>query len=133
MPLRLTNLELPVEEPEEMLRELIARRLGIPGHDVSGWRILRKSLDARSRDSLRFAYTVIVTWLGESEWIKSHPVGGGVEHWEPSVFEEPLTGSEPLEERPVVVGSGPGGLLAAYYLAARGYRPVGLEWGHPVK
>jgi hypothetical protein len=27
MPLRLTNLELPIEEPEEILGELIARRL----------------------------------------------------------------------------------------------------------
>ena len=36
-------------------------------------------------------------------------------------------------ERPIVVGSGPGGLLAAYYLAVRGYRPLVLERGEPVK
>ncbi|MFN0017699.1 MAG: NAD(P)/FAD-dependent oxidoreductase [Pirellulaceae bacterium] len=133
MPLRLTNLELPVEEPEELLRELIARRLGIPVREVSGWRILRKSLDARSRDSLRFVFTVLVNWPGELEWTRSHPSGGGVEIFQPPVFDEPLLGTSPLEERPVVVGSGPGGLLAAYYLAARGYRPLVLERGDPVK
>ncbi len=133
MPLRLTNLEMPVEEPEELLRELIARRLGVLTQDVGAWRILRKSLDARSRNSLRFVYTVVVTWLGEQEWIRSHPACPGVEHFDPPTFSEPPPGTTALGERPVVVGSGPGGLLAAYYLAARGYRPLVLERGDPVK
>src|SRR6185503_10341910 len=133
MPLRLTNLELPVEEPEETLGGLIAGRLGVQPDEISDWRILRKSLDARSRDSLRFVYTVQVTWPGEPEWMKGHPLDRGVERFEPSVFDEPLPGGASLEERPVVVGSGPGGLLAAYYLAVRGYRPLVLERGDPVK
>ncbi len=133
MPLRLTNLELPVEEPEELLGELIARRLGVSPADFSSWRILRKSLDARSRDSLRFVYTVHVTWPGEAEWFQSHPSTTGVERFDPLPFDEPLAGRAPLEDRPVVVGSGPGGLLAAYYLAVRGYRPLVLERGEPVK
>lgn len=33
----------------------------------------------------------------------------------------------------MVVGSGPAGLLAAYYLAKRGYRPLVVERGYPVK
>ena len=133
MPLRLTNLELPVEVPEELLRELIAQRLGLPAQEVGTWRILRKSLDARSRSSLRFVYTVVVTLPAEKEWTRRHSVSQGVEQFEPPTFDEPPPGSAPLEERPVVVGSGPGGLLAAYYLAMRGYRPLVLERGDPVK
>ena len=38
-----------------------------------------------------------------------------------------------MENRPVVVGSGPAGLLAGYYLAQKGYRPLILERGFPVK
>ena len=133
MPLRLTNLELPVKEPEEMLGKLIARRLGVKADEIGAWRILRKSLDARSRDSLRFVYTVTVAWPGEPEWVESHPLDSGVERFDPPMFDEPLLGSSPLEDRPVVVGSGPGGLLAAYYLAVRGYQPLVLERGDPVK
>jgi uncharacterized protein len=133
MPLRLTNLELPVEEPEELLAELIARRLGVAVREISAWRILRKSLDARSRDSLRFVYTVSVAWPGEEEWLKSHSQDRAVERFNPPVFDEPVSGSQALEERPVVVGSGPGGLLAAYCLAIRGYQPLVLERGDPVK
>ena len=133
MPLRLTNLELPVEAPEEMLGEVIARQLGLPAGELREWRILRKSLDARARDALRFVYTVVVTWPGEVEWIKVHPRNRGVEQFEPAQFEEPLPGIASLEGRPVVVGSGPGGLMAAYYLAVRGYGPLVLERGDPVK
>ena len=68
MPLRLTNLELPVEESEEGLREVIAARLGLGVAEPFTWRILRKSLDARSRSSLRFVYTALVAWAGEAEW-----------------------------------------------------------------
>lgn len=133
MPLRLTNLELLVEEPEAELRARIFARLGLNRDESLTWRILRKSLDARSRNSLRFVYTVVVSWPGESEWLLKNGGRAGVERFEPAVFEEAQPGSVPLTERPVVVGSGPGGLLAAYYLAIRGYRPLILERGEAVK
>jgi len=133
MPLRLTNLELPVEAPEEQLRDIIAARLGIVFDESITWRILRKSLDARSRDSLRFAYTVVAHWPGEAEWQAKNSGSVGIEHFVPAEFDAPRPGSLPLSERPIVVGSGPGGLLAAYYLAVRGYRPLVLERGEPVK
>jgi uncharacterized FAD-dependent dehydrogenase len=133
MPLRLTNLELPVEESEERLRDLIAARMGLGVSEPITWRILRKSLDARSRDSLRFVYTVVASWPGEAEWLAKSAGRAGIERFESAVFDEPRPGTLPLGERPIVVGSGPGGLLAAYYLAVRGYRPLVLERGEPVK
>jgi uncharacterized FAD-dependent dehydrogenase len=50
-----------------------------------------------------------------------------------SPFVMPPAGSRPLAQRPVVIGSGPGGLVAAYFLAERGYRPLVLERGRPVR
>lgn len=133
MPLRVNNLRLGIEEPEEALRDALARTLGIGAADVSRFRILRKSLDARSRDDLAFVYSAAVE-LGEDE----QRVFGArrdrrVERFEPPVFADPQPGREPLPERPVVVGSGPAGLLAGYYLALRGYRPLVIERGEPVK
>jgi hypothetical protein len=133
MPLRVTQIALPVEEPEEALGSVVARRLQIGEADLLRWRILRKSLDARSRDALKFIYTVLVEPRDERQqadrWLRLP----GVESYAPGTFEEPPQGSEPLPQRPVVVGSGPGGLFAAYYLARRGYRPIILERGDQVR
>ena len=133
MPLRLTNLELPVGEPEELLRELIARRLNLSAAERFDWRILRKSLDARSRGNLRFIYTVVVNLPREEQWLAGRGAILGVERFEPLPFTAPPPGLNSLIQRPIVVGSGPAGLLAAYYLALRGYQPIILERGAPVK
>lgn len=133
MSLRITQLALPVEQPEESLPAEISRRLGISAGDLIGWRILRKSLDARSRDSLKFVYTLLAEPADEANQAARWRKIPGIEPFEPTRFEEPAGGHDPLPERPVVVGSGPGGLLAAYYLAQRGYRPLVLERGDEVK
>lgn len=133
MPLRLTQLALPVEQPEDTLPGEIARRLGILPSDLQQWRILRKSLDARSREAIKFVYTLMAQPADEAAQLARWQRTPGVERFEPTQFEEPVAGAEPLPQRPVVVGSGPGGLLAAYYLAKRGYQPVIIERGDAVK
>src|SRR6187401_3580967 len=105
MPLRLTNLELPIEEPEERLRNVIIAKPGLGVDEPITWRILRKSLDARSRDSLRFVYTVAAAWPGENEWQAKYSERVGIERFVPADFDEPRPGNLPLNERPIVVGS----------------------------
>lgn len=133
MSLKLNNLELPVEAPEDDLPAEIVRQLGVETGDLRGWRVLRKSLDARSRSRLRFVYSVEVRLHDEAAIVNRLGRTGRVTPFEPPVFDDPLPGTEPLPERPVIVGSGPAGLLAGYFLAARGYRPVILERGQAVK
>ncbi|MCY2965327.1 MAG: NAD(P)-binding protein [Planctomycetota bacterium] len=133
MSLRITNLRLPVEQSEDTLPLAITRSLGITPADLGRWRILRKSLDARSRDDIEFVYSTLVDLPG-LEAAKLRPKGAvRIEPFDPPAFEDPTPGDQPLDDRPVVVGSGPAGLLAAYYLAVRGYRPLILERGDAVK
>ncbi len=115
---------------------MLARTLGVSPSDLRRWRILRKSLDARSRDDLTFVYSAAVE-LGEDEQRvfrqaalrsnrpnRTNPAGSM------TLFHGQ---GPPGAQRPVVVGSGPAGLLAAYYLALRGYHPLVLERGQAVK
>ncbi|HEV3298398.1 MAG TPA: hypothetical protein VG055_02095, partial [Planctomycetaceae bacterium] len=60
MPLKVSNIRLPVEEPETALAGAIARRVGVKSDDLTRWRILRKSLDARSPRDLQFVYSAVV-------------------------------------------------------------------------
>jgi len=133
MSLRLTNLRAPVEVSEAELPALIARRLKIRPAELQSWKILRKSLDARSRRDLQFVYTAEVTLTDPEGCLKRFEHDHDVTRYQAPVLDDPQPGSQPLAERPVIVGSGPAGLLAGYYLAQKGYRPIILERGRPVK
>ena len=132
MSLRVNNLRLPVELPEARLLSAIAQRLGVQTDDIESWRILRKSLDARARRDLQFVYSVVVRLADEKSSAQQHS-NSEVSPYQAGEFNDPPAGKRILAERPVVVGSGPAGLLAAYYLALRGFRPLILERGRPVK
>ena len=133
MSLKVTNIRLPVEIPEEDLAHELALKLGVGDDDLQSFRILRKSLDARSRHDLCFVYSAEVNVADEASLLKHLREDLSVQSFTESTFFDPENGSTPLEERPVVVGSGPAGLLAGYYLACKGYRPLIIERGFPVK
>jgi uncharacterized FAD-dependent dehydrogenase len=132
--LRVANIRVDVTEPEDQLPRRVARKLGLREADVARWRILRKSLDARSRRELKFVYTILVE-LREEDLARCRLANqpAEAELFVPPQFEDSEPGREPLEQRPVVIGSGPAGLLAGYFLALKGYRPLIIERGQPVK
>ena len=138
MPLRVSNIRLRWDEPETELPARLARILGLRAEELASWRILRKSLDARDKGALQFVYAAEVS-LPDTEaflarradrraW-KDTP--GDLYQETPLILPEP--GGQPLPHRPVIVGTGPGGLLAGYVLAERGYRPILLERGRAVR
>lgn len=132
MSIKLSNLRLPVEQPEAELSTVIADRLGLATEDLARWKILRKSLDARQRHQLQFVYTLAIDLppeLPTTRWQRDNDVTA----FAPEVFFDPPPGTDPLHERPIIVGTGPAGLLAGYYLAEKGYRPLLIERGRPVK
>jgi uncharacterized protein len=135
MSIRITNLRVPIDEPEAELPKRLARALRLPPADLPGWRILRKSLDVRDKRDLQFVYTAEVFCADDAEQIAQKAKRAGamqVEHFREPPFAMPASGARPLRHRPVVIGSGPGGLVAAYFLAQQGYQPLVLERGTPV-
>lgn len=128
MSLRVSNLRLGLDDSEESLPDLLANRLGVGRDAIANWRILRKSLDARRHDEIHFVYSAEAELADESL-----VVAPGVARSEPDDFDWPEPGSEPLRNRPVIIGSGPAGLFAGYFLALSGYAPIVLERGRDVK
>jgi uncharacterized FAD-dependent dehydrogenase len=127
MSLRVSNLRLPVEEPEANLPAHLARALGVKPADLGRWRVVRKALDLRDKRHLRFVYNFEVDVPGAPAAALRATVP--VEAIDEPPFAMPEPGTAPLPHRPVVVGSGPGGLVCAYFLARHGYRPLLLERG----
>lgn len=133
MLLRITNLRVPVEQSEAELGEIVSKRLGLAAGEIRSLKILRKSLDARQRSSLEFVYTLSLEGFGGKSVAIQGRDGLQVEPFVPPVFEDVEPGSGSMSHRPVVVGSGPAGILAGYFLALKGYRPIILERGKAVR
>jgi uncharacterized FAD-dependent dehydrogenase len=135
MPIRVTNLRLPIEEPEGALRTHLGRVLGVDESSIRSWRLLRKSLDLRDKQALGFVYSAEVWAPDDEPGIVARAAGRSPAHVElytDEPFQIPSPGPLPLRHRPVVIGSGPAGLVAAYFLAEQGYQPLVLERGTPV-
>lgn len=137
MPIRVSNLRLPIDEPEAALAAHLATALDLQPADIARWRILRKSLDTRDKNRLVFVYSAeVVAGADEPELVarlrrKRSTVAA--ELYEAPPFIMPSPGDRPLEHPPIIVGSGPAGMVAAYFLALAGYQPLVIERGRPLR
>ena len=132
--IRITELPLPLDHPDEALRAAIVRRLGIADADLLGFEVFRRGYDARRKNSvIVFVYTIDLSARDEAAILRrlahDRQVGRA-----PDTSYHPV-GQAPagLQERPVIVGFGPCGLFAALILAQAGFRPLVLERGREVR
>jgi uncharacterized FAD-dependent dehydrogenase len=128
--LRLTEIKLPLDHSEDDLREAALRRLEIDPGDLTAVSVFRRGYDARRRSAIHLIYTLDVGVRDEAALRRRHP----------DLPASPDTGysyvaraPERPASRPVVIGCGPCGLLAALLLAQMGFRPIVLERGTVVR
>lgn len=102
---------------EQSLKQYISREKGLDIRTIHAVRVLKKSIDARQRTI--FVNVKAQVFINE----------------EPAEKEFIETEYRNVEGRPqvIVVGAGPGGLLAALRLIERGLRPIVVERGKNVR
>jgi len=123
-----SDIRLPLEGSEEEAKEIARKRLGYP--EGGSFQIRKMSYDLRRGRPSRIC-SVVVRFDSEEQEQELSQGKKGVAFSRRSRF-APVMGLQPMEHRPVVVGSGPAGLFAAYLLAQYGYRPILLERGADV-
>jgi uncharacterized FAD-dependent dehydrogenase len=132
--LRLTDILLPLDHPPEALAEAICARLGIAPDQLERFAIARRGNDARKKSAIKLVYSLDVLVKDEAA-VLARMAG------EPHVRPTPDTAYRFITRapdgfsgpRPVVIGAGPCGLLAALVLAQMGFRPIILERGKAVR
>ena len=137
--LRLNELKLPLDHTEDDLKAAIIARLKIPQAALVGFSIFKRSYDARKKSNILLIYQLdIELTLGIEETV----LGSGLS--EASVRPSPDTryhfvaqaeATFPTagQQRPIIIGFGPCGILAALVLAQMGLKPIVLERGEDVR
>jgi uncharacterized FAD-dependent dehydrogenase len=134
--LRLTQIKLPLDYNDASLKTAIIDRLGIAPDELLNVTIFRRGYDARKRSNIFFIFTLDVELQDEDAVLqrlqasgKSTDVGLTPDTSYKFVTHAPAN----LTTRPIIIGTGPCGLLAGLVLAQMGFKPIILERGKAVR
>ena len=124
--LRVSNIKISIDEDPSIIEKLVLKKLKIKSSDLVKYYIYKESIDAR-KGNISFVYTVDVQVKNEDKVLNKHVKD--VVKIKELKYEGVESGTEKLNKRPVIIGSGPAGLFAGLVLAQRGYKPLLLERG----
>lgn len=135
--LRLDNIKLPLNHADPVLLDVICRRLEISAREVVNFTVFKRSYDARNKADIQLIYQINVQVGAELEKDLLGRESAACRP-APDTKYQFVTMAESVfpnetQERPIVVGFGPCGILSALLLAQMGLRPIVLERGSNVR
>ena len=117
---KITLKVLPSEaEQADVLRRILIEAAGIKPSELTGYNILKKSIDARSRKQVWIQLTVNVFIDEPYQQLALQPLQ--------------LNDVHHAKHKVIVIGAGPTGLFAALRLIELGIKPIILERGKDVR
>ncbi len=133
--LRLTEIKLPLDHAAEEIPAAICARLDLKPDDLVEFTIFRRGIDARKKSAIHFTYTLDVATNRDAELLARFSADARVVATPDTSYQFVVrNGGLPSgTPRPVVIGTGPCGILAALVLAQMGLRPLVLERGKAVR
>ena len=140
--LRINELKLPLHHSDADFTTAVLARLEIAPKALLETRIFKRSYDARKKSNILLIYQLDVTLTGAAEQqvlaaLESAPSKRGVRLSPDTNYKVPVKVDTNFpsteQQRPVVIGFGPCGILAALSLAQMGLKPIVLERGKDVR
>ena len=125
--IRVRNIKLLIEEDnEENLLKKVSKKLRI--NNINSYKIVKKSIDARDKSSIYYVYELDIDTNDKVKIDNKDIFNTPIEE-----YKYEITGTNKLNNRIVIVGSGPAGLMCAYLLSEAGYNPLIIEQGEPIE
>lgn len=130
--IRINQIKLPIEHDEAQLEQKILKALKIKKNQLIHYKIAKKSIDARKKPELFYVYSVDVTVDNEIAVLK-RVNDNNIMSTKQKRYEINSLSEAYLSKPPIIVGAGPAGLFAAYYLLLAGIKPIVLERGKQIE
>jgi uncharacterized protein len=137
--LRLNELKLPLTHSAEELREAILQRLAISDAELLGFTIFKRSYDARKKSNILLIYQLDIELREQTQarLLAANPDRASLRTSPDTRYQFVARAAADFpaasQQRPLVVGFGPCGILAALLLAQMGLKPIVLERGQEVR
>ena len=125
--IRVRNIKLLIEEDNESnLKNKICKKLRI--NNITDYKIVKKSIDARDKNNIYYVYELDIDTNEKVKIDNKDIINAPLEE-----YKYEITGNEELNNRVVIVGSGPAGLMCSYLLSEAGYPVTIIEQGSPIE
>ncbi len=128
--IKVNNVKLQLNYNENDLVNAIAKKLKIDKNCINSFSIIKKSLDARKKNDIKYTFSFKVKLsIDEKKVLKRFKEN------EVSIFLEDEYQFKKCNKQitPLIVGSGPAGLFCAYILVKSGLKPIIIERGEKVE
>ena len=128
--IRISQIKIPItEDTKDRIILECSKKLRINKNDIESYKINKKSVDARKKPDLFYVYELDLVVKDEEVILKRSK---DIRKTPKENYKFEVLGSKKLNHRPIIVGSGPGGLFCSYFLAEAGYNPLIVERGERV-
>lgn len=129
--IRIRQIKIDVaHDNKEHLLTKIAKILHIKETDIIDYKIKKQSLDARDKNKIMFVYDLDIALKNEDKTLSKYQSN--------LIFKTPNEEYKKVlpknkEIKPIIVGSGPAGLFAAYTFVESGISPIIIERGERIE